>query len=83
MYNNDSIKITLFSSLLCGILTIIIAITIVNYSYHHPDNQQFFTLLLYIQAQSDNKDNKKKAKQMQRRRKIKIMIRIGKKRKRN
>ena len=31
----------------------------INYSYHHPDKQQFSTLL-YIQAQSDNKDNDKK-----------------------
>ena len=58
MYNNNSIKITLFSSLLYGILSIIIAITIINYNYHHPDNQ-FSTLLLYIQAQSDNNDDDK------------------------
>ena len=62
MYNNNSIKITLFSSLLCCILTIIIAITIVNYNYHHPDNQ-FSTLLLYIQAQSDNNDDDKKVQE--------------------
>jgi hypothetical protein len=55
MYN-DSIEITLFSLLLCCILTIIIVITIINYSYH-PDNQ-FSTLLLYIQAQSDDNDKK-------------------------
>jgi hypothetical protein len=59
MYNKDSIEITLFSFLLFCILTIVISITIINYSYHHPDNQQFSTLL-YIQAQLDNKDNDKK-----------------------
>ncbi len=62
MYNNDSIKITLFSSLLFCILTIVIAVTIVNYNYHHLNNQ-FSTLLLYIQAQSDNNDNKKKVQE--------------------
>jgi hypothetical protein len=72
MYYNNSIKITLFSSLLFCILTIVISITIINYSYHHPDNQQFSTPF-YIQAQSDNKDNDKKAK---------IKIRIRRKRKR-
>ncbi len=59
MYNNISIKITLFSSLLFCILTIVISITIINYSYHHSDNQQFSTPF-YIQAKSDNKDNDKK-----------------------
>jgi hypothetical protein len=59
MYNKDSIEITLFSSLLFCILTIVISITMINYSYHHPDKQQFSTLL-YIQAQSDNKGYDKK-----------------------
>jgi hypothetical protein len=63
MYTKNSIEITLFSSLVFCILTIVISITIINYSYHHPDNQQFSTLLLYIHAQSDNKDNDKKSQE--------------------
>ena len=61
MYNNDSIEITLFSSLLFCILTIIIMVTIINYNYHHLNNQ-FSTLLLYIQAQSDDNDTIKKTR---------------------
>ncbi len=68
MYNNDGTEITLFSLLLFCVLTIIIAITIIDYSYyyHHPDNQQYSTLL-YIQAQPDisginNKEDKKEKK---------------------
>ena len=57
MYN-DGLEGRLFSLLFC-VLTIIIVITIINYSYHHPDNQQYFTLL-YIQAQPDNGDNDNK-----------------------
>jgi hypothetical protein len=52
MYN-DSIEITLFSLLLCCILTIIIVITIINYNYN--PNDLFSTL--YIQSQPDNNDD--------------------------
>ena len=72
MYN-DSIEITLFSLLLCCILTIIIVITIINYNYNHSiinfllfyyifKPNQTITIMITDKKGEEDKDTEKKEK---------------------